>query len=157
MNRLSLKTCCFTGHRTIPVKEIDTVVNNLNKAVLELIYEEFTHFLSGGAIGFDLLAASLILTLKQQGHPITLEFVIPHENHCEYWNEKQRLLFHNLCAEADAISVLAEKHFDGCVKKRNHHMVNHSTVCISYLRKSISGTGQTVRYAVRNQLHIIRL
>ena len=56
------KTCCFTGHRRIPADDLPAVAAALRREVLRLCREEgITVFLSGGALGFDTLAAETVL------------------------------------------------------------------------------------------------
>ena len=54
------KLCIFTGHRTLP-GDLLPLRQALRRKILQLAAEGFTRFASGGAAGFDLLAAELIL------------------------------------------------------------------------------------------------
>ena len=45
----------------------------------------------------------------------------------------------------------------GCMYKRNRHLVDHSGVCVCYLTKDSGGTTYTVRYARAHGLEIINL
>lgn len=62
-----------------------------------------------------------------------------------------------LIDEADEIIYVSEVYTDGCIKKRNQHMVNRSDYCICALIQSIGGTAQTVRYARNAGIKIIRV
>lgn len=55
-------TCCFTGHRNLPAGKI---VKILDREIENLIDKGVTHFISGGALGFDQIAASLIIYKKE--------------------------------------------------------------------------------------------
>ena len=46
-------TCCFTGHRYLPMSEIVEVADRLEKTVAGLIRNGVRYFGSGGALGFD--------------------------------------------------------------------------------------------------------
>ena len=59
------KTCCFTGHRNLPLNKIEQITRNLDLAIENLINEGVSDFISGGAVGFDLIAASLIVAKKE--------------------------------------------------------------------------------------------
>lgn len=61
------KTCCFTGHRRLPKDKIEQIVIRLNQEVDNLISQGVTDFISGGALGFDQIAASLIVAKKEMG------------------------------------------------------------------------------------------
>ena len=62
------ESCCFTGHRMIPASEKPLLYKRLTETAEELIAQGITKFFSGGAIGFDMLAADCILELKEK-HP----------------------------------------------------------------------------------------
>ena len=87
------RTCCFTGHRKLPAKKIDTIVFNLNKEIERLIKEGVTTFLSGGALGFDQIAASLIATKKEMGYNIRLVMALPCRGQDDLWTAKEKQLY----------------------------------------------------------------
>ena len=49
------------------------------------------------------------------------------------------------------------KDTQGCMYKRNRHLVDHSGICVCYLTKDSGGTAYTVRYARTHGLEIINL
>lgn len=58
-------TCCFTGHRKLPSDTVEKIILNLDREVENLIAKGITDFISGGALGFDQIAASLIVAKKE--------------------------------------------------------------------------------------------
>jgi uncharacterized phage-like protein YoqJ len=148
------RTCCFTGHRNLPQDKIEKIVLNLNREIENLIAQGVTDFISGGALGFDQVAASLIIAKKEMGQRIRLIFALPCKNQDELWTDEQKRLYHGILAEADEVIYVSEEYTNGCMKKRNHYMVDHSAYCVCALLYAMSGTGQTVRYARRKGLRI---
>ena len=73
-------TCCFAGHRSFSQKKLEKIIKRLNDEVEKLIENGVTTFISGGAIGFDQISASLIISKKQQGADIKLTFALPCRN-----------------------------------------------------------------------------
>ena len=65
-------TCCFVGHRKLSPKKINRIVKRLNEEVDKLIQQGVIHYFCGGTLGFDHIAASMIITKKQQGANIQL-------------------------------------------------------------------------------------
>ncbi len=61
---IKLKTCCFTGHCRLPKEKSEQIVIRLNQEVDNLISQGVTNFISGGELGFDQIAASLIVADK---------------------------------------------------------------------------------------------
>lgn len=150
-------TCCFTGHRKLPKEKIEHIIKNLDREVDNLINQGITDFISGGALGFDQVAASLIIAKKEMGRETRLIFVLPCKNQDELWSDEQKRLYHNLLAEADEIIYVSEEYTDGCMKKRNRFMVDSSTYCICARLYPFSGTDQTVKYARQKGLRIINV
>lgn len=141
------KTCCFTGHRRLPKDKIEHIIIRLNQEVDNLISQGVTNFISGGALGFDQIAASLIVAKKEMGYNVRLIFTLPCRNQDEFWSVEQKRLYQGLLGEADEIIYVSEDYTDGCMKKRNQYMVDSSAHCICAQIYSIGGTAQTVRYA----------
>lgn len=62
---------CFTGHRSIS-GNILSLKRRLYKAIeRDIAHHEITDFYTGGAIGWDTLAAQVILKIRES-HPHTL-------------------------------------------------------------------------------------
>ena len=151
------KTCCFSGHRKLPKDKIEHIVKRLDREIDNLISQGVTDFISGGAIGFDQLAASLIIAKKEMGNDIRLIFALPCKNQDELWNTEQKKLYRNLLTEADEVICSSEEYVDGCMKKRNQYMVNRSSYCICALLHQLGGTDQMVKYAKQTGLRIINV
>lgn len=151
------KTCCFTGHRKLPIKKIDHIIKRLDHEIETLINQGVTTFLSGGAIGFDQIAASLIICKKELGANIRLVFILPCRNQDERWTMEQQQLYKNLLNEADEIRYISEEYTDECMRLRNYFMVENSSHCICALISKYSGTAQTVSYAKEKGLNIINV
>ena len=79
------QTCCFTGHRVIPLLERHTVSKALENAVVERIENGYRYFGAGGALGFDTMAALTVLRLRNKHPQIKLILVLPCENQTRNW------------------------------------------------------------------------
>lgn len=81
------KTCCFTGHRHIPPKEVDGIRERL-EAVIKMLYKRgVVYYGAGGALGFDTLAAEAVLRLRDNGFPnLRLILVLPCLDQTKGWN-----------------------------------------------------------------------
>lgn len=154
MNR---NTCCFSGHRTLPLNKTQAIVANLNREIDALIENGVTNFISGGALGFDQIAASLIVSKKEMGRNIKLILALPCKNQDAQWNKNQQKLYRDLLGKADEIIYVSEEYDSFCMKRRNNYMVEHSAYCICALLHQKSGTGQTVRFAGKKGLKIINV
>ena len=56
--------CCFTGHRRIPDQEGLWLRRRLREEILSLAEEGVVTFLTGGALGFDTMAAQEVLRVR---------------------------------------------------------------------------------------------
>ena len=70
-------TCCFTGHRKILKENIPIIKSNLRVVVVKNIENGYRFFEAGGALGFDTIAAQIVLELKEAYPQIRLILVLP--------------------------------------------------------------------------------
>ena len=150
-------TCCFTGHRNLPQNKMDVIKKRLDHEIDDLITKGVTDFISGGAMGFDLLAASAVISQRESGAPIRLIFALPFRGHQNKWPDKDREILSKLLAKADEIVYVAEEFDIYCYERRNRYMVRQSGHCVAALINRYSGTGQTVRMAAEKGLSVINL
>ncbi len=152
------KVACFSGHRNLPHGCMELQVN-LEKAIVELIKRGVVFFGSRGAVGFDLLAATTVLKLKEDYPHIRLVMVLPcpPEQQSSYWNDEQKKRYYEILEQADKVRILSPQYTDKCMHDRNRHMVDCSAYLICYLRERRGGTFYTVNYAEKCVLKILRL
>ena len=154
---LTPKTCFFTGHRFIGFDEAEKVKSRLNEELLNAINAGYTYFVSGGAVGFDTLAAEQVISLRED-YDIKLVLYLPCIDHSRNWRENDKIRFERIFSLADEVYyVTKEPYKDGCMKKRNSAMVEVSDLCIAFLKNPKSGTAQTVKMAVDNGLQIVNI
>lgn len=149
--------CCFTGHRKLPANKIEHIIKRLNQEVDNLINQGVTDFISGGAIGFDQIAAAMVVAKKEMGYNIRLIFALPCRNQDEGWTAEQKQLYHNLLNEADEVRYVSEEYDFNCMKKRNYYMVDNSAYCVCAMLRSGGGTAQTVKYARQKEVVVINV
>lgn len=154
-----MKTVCFTGHRSINDKE--QLQNRLTKVLEQLINNGETDFYAGGAVGFDTLAASAVLSLRGTYPNVRLHLVLPclKADQTAKWTVEQLADYDRILLMADSTEYISEKYYYGCMKARNARLVELADGCICYYdnKKSASGTGQTVRMAERKNICIINV
>jgi len=151
------KTCCFTGHRSIPSAQLESVEFYTCKTIESLAAQGYTTFISGGALGFDQLAAKIVLRLKQKYPQLSLIMALPCRNQDETWNTFQKNQYRRILERADSVICLNEKYCTGCMHQRNRFMVDNSDICIAYLTRSSGGTAYTVRYAEESGLGLVNI
>lgn len=151
------KTCCFTGHRIIPQEQYKAIFRKTKLAVKKLIRQGYLYFCTGGALGFDTIAALAVLKLKKQYSDIRLIIVAPCISQAKYWNEEEKRLYEDIKTKADKIIYTSLKYTAGCMHKRNRYLVDNSSACICYLTENSGGTFYTAGYAQEKGLKIINV
>lgn len=154
MNPLE-KTCCFTGHRPkyyrFGENESDPECLRIKAFVRErceyLIAEKgVTHFISGGAVGLDTWAMEEVLDLKGTYNHITLECALPYAGMPQRFAVADRERYERIAPHLDAITILNQRYFPGCMQRRNEYMVDKSAYVVAVWTGGKSGTGNTVKY-----------
>ena len=151
------KTCCFSGHRKIPSESLPDIYRKLKETLIFYIDQGYRYFGAGGALGFDTLAAQTVLLLKQCYPEIKLILVLPCKDQASRWTVEDLKEYERIKALADKVVYTAEHYYDGCMHKRNRHLVDNSSLCICYLTQSGGGTAYTVNYANAQGLTIVNL
>lgn len=152
------KAACFTGHRLLPYGQERQMTISVREQVLRAYKEGFTVFYSGGALGFDTLAARAVLELSQTFSSLRLYLALPCENQGKGWTPRQRGELERLKATAHQVHILSPDYYPGCMHARNRFMVDHSQLLICYYESTKKGgTAYTVAYAAKNGLEIRNL
>lgn len=151
--------CCFTGHRHLSREEAARVRPLLRREVAHLATDKgVEHFLTGGALGFDTLAAQETLYAKEELPWIRLTLVLPCRGQEARWAPKDRAVYQTLQRQADEVLFLADAYSNGCMHARNRFLVDHSAYCLCYLRDTArGGTAYTVRYAKKRGSEVANL
>ncbi len=151
------KTCCFTGHRSIPELKHNEVEKRLKEAIETAIQHGYIFFGAGGALGFDTLAAQAVLESRNAHPEIKLILVLPCKTQARGWQQKDIDEYERIKSLADKVVYTSENYYSGCMHKRNRHLVDFSSLCICYLTDNSGGTFYTVNYAKQKGLKIINV
>lgn len=153
----NVQTVCFTGHREISDEAMERLPELLGKVIGELCERGAKVFRTGGAQGFDTIAALAVLDKKETYPEIELELVLPCENQTETWDMAAIQTYHYIMQKADYAEFLFESYMEGCMRERDRALVDGSDVCVAYCARSQGGTAFTYTYAMREGLETINL
>lgn len=151
------QTCCFAGHRYIAPQDIEAVYKTTKEVTSMLASKGVKYFGTGGALGFDTIAAQAVLAIKDTHPEIKLILVLPCENQTKYWKQTDIDVYNDILAKADKVKYLSKTYYDGCMQKRNRHLVDCSSYCVCYFKEHTGGTAYTVSYAKSKNLKIINI
>ncbi|MBE7022075.1 MAG: DUF1273 domain-containing protein [Ruminococcaceae bacterium] len=150
-------TCCFTGHRTIAPASLPLLEEALERAVASLVLAGYSYFGSGGALGFDLLAARAVLKAKKAHPHLRLFMALPCRSQDKFWSPEQKRNYSEVLCASDEIIYTAEGYFRGCMQKRNRYLVNRASCLVAYLNRKTGGTKYTVDYAQKAGVPVLFL
>ena len=148
-----VKTCAFTGHRVLSA---DFNKEELTRVVKGLIAGGYNTFLVGMALGFDTECFKLLEKLRQEQN-IKIVACIPCLNQDKNFTVAQKEQYKKMLAAADERIYISKEYTKNCMFKRNMFMVDSASILVAYLNNSVGGTYQTVNYAKRKGIEIIKI
>ena len=122
------RTACFTGHRELPTDDLPEISKRLEDTLVKLIEQGYRYFGAGGALGFDTLAAQVVLRLRERYPQIRLILVLPCLNQTRGWPQADIDAYEEIKRCADKVTYTSEHYFRGCMQKRNRHLVDNSSI-----------------------------
>ena len=152
-----MKICCFTGHRTIPGGIAVSLTRILDGKLEALAAEGYTVFRTGGARGFDTLAALRVLALRDRRPDCRLHLILPCRDQNKSWREGERELFAYILSKADQVDYVSLAYTPTCMHARNRALVEGSDCCVAFLQKNCGGTLYTCSYALKQKVPLVNL
>lgn len=149
--------CCFTGHRKIPAEHLRQLPDLLDQTLERLIRRNIVVFRTGGAIGFDTLAALKVLEKKEQYPNIRLHLFLPCRDQDKGWSSINRSVYDEILSCTDEICYIQDRYSRGCMQERNRKLVDGSHCCVAYCTSEKGGSAYTLQYAKKKNLRIINL
>lgn len=159
------RALCFTGHRPEALPErgneqkpgMRALTDALDEVVLRALDEGFTLFLTGGAQGFDTLAAEAVLR-HTAGGDARLFLALPGSDQAVGWSAEETARYNAVLAAAgDGVWYAAEQCSPDSMRRRNRFLVDHAGKCVAYLCRMRGGTLYTVNYALENGVPVENL
>ena len=160
------KTVAFTGYRLQKMpfgfhEDCELCADfkrRLRNSIEMMIFEGYSHFISGGALGMDMFAAEAVLQLREKYPDVTLEIAIPFDDQSAKWAQEYRDREELIRQQADVITWVGHVYTSGSMFARNRYMVNSCSVLLAAYDGQPGGTAMTIDYARRNgkQVTIIR-
>lgn len=166
MNTKSIcKTCAFTGYKPSKMPwgydETDALCVEfrfrLREALEYLIGQGYTDFMSGGALGFDQMAAEMVLSLREKYPWVRLIMVIPFDGQADKWSQEQRERWLEVIEASDRVIHISYSYNKGVFFQRNHYMVENADLLLAAFDGQPGGTAGTVAYTKRHGVRVVRL
>ena len=148
--------CCFTGHRIIEPQKLARLSEVLEEIINGLIEKGTTTFRTGGAMGFDTLAALVVIDKKRENPDIKLELHLPCKEQACQWDMRSKEYYEYVLKSADTVKYVRGHYVKGCMHERNRALVNGADFCIAYCTHS-GGSAYTVDYAKKKGLRVLNI
>ena len=146
------ETACFSGHRMIPEQDLAAIRQKTSSAVTDAYNKGYRTFISGGARGFDTIAAEEVLHLRKHYPDISLVIAVPCASQADRWPKQDQEVYRHILNSADDVILLSESYYEGCMLTRNRFMVDNASLCLCYMVRFEGGTWYTVRYALHQSV-----
>ncbi|MFI3267423.1 MAG: SLOG family protein [Rikenellaceae bacterium] len=166
-NIIKEKTIAFTGNRTLTSPdgklqhELKATLCNLLMELLEREYLEngITTFISGMAIGWDMLCATVVVELKRKHPEIRLVAALPFIEQADRYSPSERDQYRHLIDNADfTIAIGGYTYTNQAYHDRNDFLIANSHKLIAYHNgKPRSGTASTIRKATEQGVEVVNL
>ena len=159
-----MKTCAFIGHRPDKMPwgnnengpEGVLFKFRLREAIEHLIGRGFTDFMSGGALGFDQIAAEIVLRLCDDKYPwLRLIMVCPWNGQADKWTSEQKRRWQGILEASDKVIYIGDHFEKNVFFRRNRYLVdNADRILAAYNGDPNSGTAMTIRYAHKKGIKV---
>lgn len=163
---LNSKTVCFTGHRSQKLpwgfNEDDErcvkMKKHLKETIESAIKRGYDTFITGMALGFDMICCEVVLELKKEYKHIKIIGALPCLNQDCKWPIKEQQRYRNLIKQLDDTRCIYDTYIGPeCMLERNRFMINNSSLLIALFNGQAGGTKSTIDYAKKQGLEIIIL
>ncbi|MDO5002182.1 MAG: SLOG family protein, partial [Eubacteriales bacterium] len=116
-------TCCFTGHRPDKLPwGLDENSAECRKLRIEIAIQlealhsaGIAHFISGMALGCDLLFAEAVLAMREEYDDVTLEAAVPCDSQANSWPEEQKERYNAILSSCDTVTFVQHQSPPGCM------------------------------------------
>ncbi len=157
-----MRVVAFTGHRPQGLDAFHEEAKRKLRAILQheiqcAIKRGANTFLSGMAMGVDLIAAEEVLHAKKAGYPIRLLAVLPFQAQANTYPPPMRTRYEAALAAADEVILLQQGYTKQCFEKRNRYLVERCDLLVAVFNgNERTGTAQTMRMArhAYKEIHI---
>ncbi len=152
------RACCFTGHRPerLDMQE-KKVIKWLDEQIHKAIDDGYDVFISGMQRGVDIWAAETVLKMKEEGVPIHLIAASAFKGMEGRWEKDWIDRYNVILSKSEDIVFVGNHPSRAAFFARNEWMVDHSSRLIAAFTGAPGGTKQTVNYAEKKGLEVVKI
>lgn len=149
------RSASFSGHRAIPRKDYALLWTALERLLEQLYREGFRTFYTGGALGFDTMAAQQVLRLRLRHPDVRLQLLLPCPSQSASWPDSDRDTYDFIREQANGFLYLSKDYRPGIMQQRDRMLAEKADILVCYLTKKTGGTAYTVSLAEKRGILVI--
>lgn len=165
MEIIKENTVAFTGNRNLTTLDghLDRNLENVIRTELYYLIESYYKqgkdtYLNGGAVGFDMMAAEVVLELKKRYPSIRLITVIPFMGQELRYSPSDKERYKHIFEASDSYVLIWEGGYStAAYHKRNDYLIANSSTIIAYSNGIGKGTKSTVEKAQKRGMPVVNL
>ncbi len=158
------QTAAFSGYRHDKLRvsidnsdALHTLKLSIAKSLEELYNKGIRRFITGGAIGFDTMAAIEIVELRNTHSDVEHIIAAPFAGQELRYSPKDQIKYHDNIASADIVHYISKEYHKSAYHERNRYMLQNASILVCYYDGQSGGTMYTVNHALNLGLEIINL
>ena len=91
-----------------------------------------TRFFTGGNLGFDTLAAQVVLRVREDHPEVRLALVLPSRDQADKWPQRAVETYEDIKSSSDEVIYTSETGGYGAILRRNRYMMDESDYCLCF-------------------------
>ena len=143
--------CCFSGHRPEKLKITEKELARLLEVEIKrAVASGFTTYITGMARGTDLVAAEIVLRLRERDDRLKLICALPHPGFGQHWGGGWSERSQRVLARVDLTRTICPSFSYAAYQARNEWMGRHSGLVIAVFNGERGGTKNTLDFAQKS-------
>ena len=129
---------------------------NVKNEFIKALNRGYKIFITGMALGYDMICAEILLELKKEYKYIKIIGALPCRNQECLWPLKEQKRYKSILGKLDEIRCIYDNYNGSeCMHERNHYMVNNSSLMIALYNGLPGGTQKTIDFAKKQGLEVV--
>ena len=133
------------------------IQSDLEHEIRNAILDGLNVFISGMARGVDIVAAEIVLRLREDGWPVRLICACPYPGFESNWNKCWQSRYRTIIRKADLVKYICSQYSKDCFQARNKWLVDHSARVIAVYSGLPGGTRNTIGYALSQEIPVVEI
>lgn len=156
--------CFFSGHRNLPTDCIESIFKTTKEQIIDAVkHHDIKDFYAGGAIGFDMIASIMVLSIKRSRfNNINLHIIMPTPNYGNsQWKTIQQKEYYRIILQgAKSVATVSADYYSGVFFARNQRLTELGCdlgIVYAEPQHRSGGTYNTIKMAEHNSTKIINI